>query len=347
LNNIQDDFDETQDAACFNSVLYHITAYLGLHHVYIHQYEKANAYLETAINGLGDEKSRVERAQAMVMLAAIKHVNEQFQSAAELGVQSREIFREAGDEWWYVLAGINLATTYYSMGELAEAEALYQEASRLVKPGDLRLKIPLTIGSAYTLFLHNDFDKAEQLLLDTMPLCDNTLDILWYSRILYYLGLVAYATQRVELAESYFHKCIELQKEYGEHSILAAATLHLGNCYAARGDRETARQQSRQVMRIGQEFNQFHLVYYALVFTARTYMVEGKKEQALEIYLLLNRCPVEYKGMQYEYALLQTELQAALSEGKMETELKQLDGEVSFDQARADVLKYVQEHESG
>ncbi len=77
------------------------------------------------------------------------------------------------------------------------------------------------------------------------------------------------------------------------------------------------------------------------------YMIEGQTEKALEIFLLLRHCPVEYKRIQEDFDYLQADLTAALPEGQIEAAIKQVDGSISPDQARADVLSYVQEYETG
>jgi len=346
LKKIQAELETTPDAPGFKTVLGLVTAYLGLHVLNAHTYDVANEYIESAIKYLGDEQFRVERAQAMLMLASARLFNGQILSAVTLSKQSREIFRQVGNEWWYALSSINLASHYYALGKLSEALELYQEASRMVKPGDLRLKIPLSIGLAYILFVKKDFDKAEQLLQDTLPLCHQTHDVFSTVIILYYLGRVAFATHRLELAQRYFLQSLNLQSEFGDSYNLAMIYIHLGNCLAAQGDPDAARHQYRQVIRIGQALKNFDLVYFALIFIARILTTQGQTGQAQEIFLLVRVCSVERKNMLEEFEHLQAELQAALPEGRLEAAM-QVEGKISPDEAMAHVLAYVQALESG
>ncbi len=346
LKKVQAEFETTADAPGFKTVLGLVTAFLGLHVLNAHTYDVAKEYIESAINYLGDEQFRVERAQAMLMLASTSLFNGQILLAVTLSKQSREIFRQVGNEWWYALSSINLASHYYALGKLSEALELYQEVSPMVKPGDLRLKIPLSIGMAYILFVKKDFDKAEQLLQDTLPLCYQLHDVFSAVIILYYLGRVAYATHRLELAESYFLQSLNLQLEFGDSYNLAMIYIHLGNCLAARRDYDSAHNQYRQVIRIGQAIKNFDLVYFAQVFIARLLTTQGQTGQALEIFLLLRACSIERKNMLEEFDNLQAELQAALPEGRLEAAI-QVEGKTSSDEAIAQVLAYAQAHECG
>jgi hypothetical protein len=84
-----------------------------------------------------------------------------------------------------------------------------------------------------------------------------------------------------------------------------------------------------------------------LVNIARTYLAEGQIEKALEIALLLEYFPTLYKGIEDERSQLLADLQAALPEGQIEAAMEQINRGASQEQARAKVLAYVLEHESG
>jgi tetratricopeptide (TPR) repeat protein len=156
---------------------------------------------------------------------------------------------------------------------------------------------------------------------------------------------VALATNRIEVAEKYIQECICLVSEYGESYELAFALLYLGKCLVARSEGETARQKFRQVIKLGQRFDAFYLVYWAMVNIARTYLVEGQTEQALEMAHVLKDCSVEYELAQDDGNRLLADLQAMLPEEQAEVFMKQGDGEISADQAAAVALAYALEHE--
>ena len=80
---------------------------------------------------------------------------------------------------------------------------------------------------------------------------------------------------------------------------------------------------------------------------ARTYLIEGQTEKALKISLALRQCPTEIKIVQDEIDCLLADLKAVLPEGQMEAAIKQVAGKISLDQVSADVLTYMQEHETG
>jgi tetratricopeptide (TPR) repeat protein len=233
------------------------------------------------------------------------------------------------------------------LGKLAEVETIYQEAFRLLDLGDVRLVLPLRIEFAYARYLQNDHARAEQLMQENLKLCyqsaNNRLTAITYIN----LSQVALTTHRVELAEKYLQESVRLLEGKGRTDDLALALLYIGKCDMARLDLEAARAQFRQVIKIGHKLDTFYLVYWGLVNIARIYMIENQPEKALEIAHLLRCCPVEYKLAQDESHALLADLQAALPEGQMEAAIKQVDGKISPDQARADVQAYVQEHETG
>jgi predicted ATPase/DNA-binding XRE family transcriptional regulator len=347
LKAVQADFEKIEDGSRFNSVLGHITAYLGLHHIYVLQYEKAIEYLEEAIKVLDNCRSRVERAQAQVILAAARSVHLQLLESAALLEQSREVFREEGVDWWYTLSTIHLASRYLSLGNLRESEVLIQEGFRLVIPGDLRLELTLWSTYASLLYYKKDFAKAEQILQNSLQLSYRLGNVRQTADILFELGRVALADHRVELAEEYLQKSIAILLEFGESHGLALAYIYLGKCFATHSDQNAARHQFRDVIRIGQELNQFHLVYIGLVNIAIMYISEDQTEKALEIFLLLRDCPVKYIRIQEDFEQLQAGLVAALTEGQIETAMKPADSQISPHDARAAVITYVQEHETG
>jgi tetratricopeptide (TPR) repeat protein len=167
LKSIQSAFEKTEDRSIFYSVLGHTTAYLGLHHFYVHQYEQTRAYLEDAVQLLEKSQSRVVRAQVQVMLASLCTSQGHLETSATLLEQSRDVFREEGDSWWYALSTIHLGITYISLDKLRESEALFQEGFELIEPGDLRLGLPLRSSFAYVLNLKKDFARAEQFARTT------------------------------------------------------------------------------------------------------------------------------------------------------------------------------------
>ena len=333
LKTVQGEFEKTEDRCRFISVLGHITAYLGLHHAYVLQYEQACAYLEEAIRLLENSQSWIERAQAQIMLAAIYYRQGQYQKSVVLHEQGRDVFKEAGESWWYLLSLINLARTYLPLGRLQEAEALCQEGFRLVETGDLRLELPLRIQFAYARYLQHDYAQAEQLMLDNLQLSYQYRNDRMTANIYIDLSMVMLDTDRVELAEKYLQESIRLLSEFGESDDLAFGLIHLGKCFLTRSDIEASRQTFRQVIKIGQTLNMFYFVYWGLVNIARVYLIEGQTEKALEILLVLKDCPVEYKGAQDEGNRLLADLQAGLPEWQVEAAGRQVEGKTASDLA--------------
>jgi predicted ATPase/transcriptional regulator with XRE-family HTH domain len=347
LKTIQHEFETTTEATTFASILAHITAYLGLHYYYLQEYAKAKDCLEGAIRSFDDGQSRVEKAQAQVMLAAYRDIFEELKDGGALLERCREVFREEGVNWWYALSTINLAFDYYSLGKLPQCTALFREAIQLVDPGDLRLGVPARNGYALALYAQDDFAQAEQLLKDSLQLSYRLGNQRQTSYILSYLGRVELALNRVELSEEYHQKSVETVQQFGESHDLATIYLHLGKCLAAKPDQNAARLAFRKVIRIGFVLNTFHLVCFGLVNIGITYMLEGHIDQALEIFLLLRRCPSDYARLREDLTHLQAGLQAALAEGQQETAMLQQDTEISLAQAEAEVFAYAREHELG
>jgi predicted ATPase len=343
LTTVLSEYEESDDRSRIISILGHIKAYLGYQHIYLLQYGKAGEYLEEAIQLLEKGPSRVARAQAQLMLVTVEGIRGRLQEAAALIVKSREVFREEGEAWWYALSTLELGTTYMSSGKHQESEALFQEGFNLVDPEDFRLGLGLRNGFAYLVFLNKDFARAEQLMQENLQLSYRFGYVRQIAAVLFDLGRVALATQRTELAIEYLQKNIDLLNEALESPNLPMQRMYLGKCFAAQSDLPAARDQFRQVIQTGQALDRFHLVCWGLVNIARTYLAEGRIEKALEISLLLERCPTDYKRIEEERIALLGDLQAALPEDQIEAAMQQVCRDISPDQAKAAVLAYALE----
>jgi tetratricopeptide (TPR) repeat protein len=340
LKTVEVEFEAIEDFSRFTAILGHITAYLGLHHYYIFQYEKTIEYLKEAVQLLDNIQYRVEKAQAQVMHASVCLIRGQLHDAVSLLEHCREVFREEGAKWWYALSTAHLASNFLNLGKLQESEALFQEASDLVEPGDLRSVLPLRNGLAYVLILKGDYDRAEQILRDNLQLSYQFGNFRLTSMALRGLGRVTLATERIEMAVEYIQKSIHLLTEFGETRNLAAQRIDLGKCFAARSDFQAARDQFLQVIKNGQESDRTHLVCDGLVNIARIYLAEGQTKKALEISLALRYCPTEFFTFQDECIRLQKDLEAALQKDQLEAMMKQVDGLISSDQTGGAALAY-------
>ncbi len=343
MKTVQAEFEGTEDGPCFTSVLGDITAYLGLHYYYISQRETAREYLLEAIQLLEKSRSRIEKTRAQDLLAWIYAFHGNFQEAADMILQCREVFREEGETWWYVSSTSHLAFCYLGLGKLQESEALFQEGLKLVEPGDLYTELPLRNQYGYLLILRNDFASAERLLQDGLPLSYRFGNFRETAVFLVYLGRVNLALQRFDLAEEYLQKSLNLLIEIGETRELAVYRLYLGRCYAARSELSAARAQFRLAIKEGQESGRIYLVHSGLVDLARAYLAEGRKEKALEISLALVHCPIEYPAYQNRNVELLADLQAALPKELIEAVTKQVDLKISQDQVESPGLAYALE----
>jgi predicted ATPase/transcriptional regulator with XRE-family HTH domain/Tfp pilus assembly protein PilF len=346
LKTVQPVFEGTQYYSLFISVLGHITAYLGLHHIYIDQYGKLREYLKEAIGLLEKSQSRIEKAQVCVMLAASYADQGQVKEAVALLEPSREVFREAGVKWWYALSTSHLASNFINLGKFQESEVLFLEALQLMEPGDFRSGLQLRGTYAFLLYLMGDYDRAEQWLRDDLQLCYRFGNVRLTASTILNLSRIALATQRIELAIEYIENSIKHLSAFGETRDLAVHRIQLGQCYIARSDFQAAREQFQQAIMNGRKVDKIHLVCYGLVNIAKIYLKEGQPEKALEISRLIQRCSLEYKLARDEGDALLADLQAVLPEGRMETDMP-ISSSASKEQARADVLAYVQEFEIG
>jgi predicted ATPase/transcriptional regulator with XRE-family HTH domain len=343
LKSVQGEFENTEDSSLLISVLGHITAYLGLHHIYILQYGKAEAYLEEAIKLLEESQSTVEQAQTQIMLAAVYYRQGKLERSSELHERSRDVLLQAGEHWWYLLSLINLARTYLPMGKFQECEAIYQEGFRLVEPGDLRLELPLRMGFAYLRYLRKDFARAEQLMQENLELCYRFENHIITASTCIYLSQVALSTKRVELAEQYLHEALGLLSKLGESDELAGVLLYLGKCFLIRSDLEAAREKFREVIKIGLALDLDYTVYWGLIYIARTDLLAGKTGSALKIAQLLKDCPIEHKQLQEEVDCLLAELQTLAPEWKMEA----VTGKVSGNRLPDEAIALTQEYARG
>jgi predicted ATPase len=348
LKSFQAEFDRTEDRTRFRSVLGHMTAYLGLHQLIVYQHAKARENLEEALHLLADSQSMSERAQARAMLAWIYYQQGEMQKSAELLLQGITELKGDGCTWWYLLSSSNLALVYIFSGNLSESEMLCQEGLRLIAPGDYRLALHFSRVNAYLYYFRDHYLLSEQIMKENLQLANKLKSHRGIiANCLTDLSLVSLATHRFDAAEKYLQECINLVGEYGESYELAFALLYLGKYFVARSQLESGREKFRQVIKMGEKFDAFYLIYWGLVNIARTYRIEGQTRKALEISSLIERCPVEYKLAQDEGVALLADLQEVLPEGRTESEMKQINSSASREQARADVLAYVQENESG
>lgn len=343
LRGIQSAFESTEDRSIFYIVLGHTTAYLGLHYHYINQYEQTRTYLEEAIQLLEKGQSRVIKAQGQVMLASLNTSQGHLQTSAALLEQCREVFREEEDGWWYALSTIHLGTAYISLDKLQEGEALFQEGFELIEPGDLRLGLSLRSSFAYVLSLKKDFDRAEQLLQESLQLSYQFKNFFTTASILFQMGRVALAAQRIEQAIEYIQKSLSLLSEFGESKNQPMLHLYLGKCFTARQNLPAAYDQFREVIQTGKEYKYFHMVYWGLVNIGRVYMLEGQTEKALGIALAIRHCPIEVIRIKEDGDSLLAELQARLPEWQVEAAMKRVDSQFSMDPAGAAALDYALE----
>jgi hypothetical protein len=124
---------------------------------------------------------------------------------------------------------------------------------------------------------------------------------------------------------------------------LGSTAIYLGKGFAARLDFQAARDQFRQAIKIGQDIDKIHLVTFGLVNIARTYLMEGQIEKALEISPLHKHFSSCFQWIEEEKIQLLADLQAALPEGRMEAALEKVSSGVSRDQALAKALAYALE----
>ncbi len=340
LKSLHTEMVEPADSACLSSILGHISAHLGLHYYYVLDIDKARELLEEAIQLLDMDHSRVEQAQARVMLAWLRYYQGKTNQASGMFEQSRQVFKEAGQTWWYTLSTTELAAAFLTLGRLDEAIALYQEGFDLVDPGDLRIGLSLRGDFAIALAMQNDFAKAEQLLQENLQLSYRLRNDRLTSHIYFDLSRVALADRRIEQAENYLQQSFNIITQFGESHDLALNYLYSGRCSIFRGHPATARQQFRQVIRIGLALDQFHLVHDALVYTARAYIQEGQAKQALKVYLLLRLCQEEDRLIQEQFKALTAELRAALPAGQIDGLVKQAECLISRQESEAAVLAY-------
>jgi predicted ATPase/transcriptional regulator with XRE-family HTH domain/tetratricopeptide (TPR) repeat protein len=313
LKNARGAFESPEDKWFYETILGHITAYLGLHHVYVQEFPKASELLEEAMGLLENSMARLEKAQAQIMLAWIFHVQGQIQKSIILLKETLVILQEEGDTWWYALAITNLAWAYLYLGNCQEAGELSQIGFQLAEPGDLRLGIPIRGGLARVSCLQNDYAGAEQLLKENLDLSFQ-LGFKRQTAFCYLdLGLVALATDRIELADMNFQECVNLLSGFGDSHNLALSLVYSGKCLIARGEIEAARDKFRKVIQIGQSLDIFYLVYWGLVNLARSFIIEGQTERALEMALVLRQYSVEVKVAQDDGAGLMVDLQDRLS----------------------------------
>jgi hypothetical protein len=84
-----------------------------------------------------------------------------------------------------------------------------------------------------------------------------------------------------------------------------------------------------------------------MINIAQINILEGKTENALEIWRVLQDCPVEYKIVQEEGSRLLADLQAQQPNEQFEAGMRQGDDRVSLDREEAAALAYALEYKTG
>ena len=89
----------------------------------------------------------------------------------------------------------------FLLGKLQESEALFQEGFRLIEPGDFAwdCRSGMTCLCAY---IRKEFRQGRALLQENLQLSYQLGNVYQTASILFELGRVALATQRIELAKS-------------------------------------------------------------------------------------------------------------------------------------------------
>lgn len=300
--------EEAENVQRYENFLGQIEAYLGLHYTYTLQYKQARQSMEEALNLLEKCQAKVEKAQALTMLAWSYQTQGKLNKSVELLKQNSIVLKETGDTWWYIINIYLLGWADLVLGKISEGKCLYEEAIRLADPGDLRLQMPILNGYAFALYLEKDYTGAEQLLhqnLEHGPRLGNKRRTAFAYLD---LGQVALATGRVEEAENYFQESIDYFIEFGESHDLALGYIHSGKALLAMQKTVEARQKFLQAMKIGESLNVYYLVYWGLVNLAHTYWLEGQAEKAIEIARKLHRYCVENQLAQDDCASLLVEL---------------------------------------
>jgi tetratricopeptide (TPR) repeat protein len=203
--------------------------------------------------------------------------------------------------------------------------------------------MPLRVHYAHLLNLKKEFAKAERLMQENLQLSYQYGTLDQTSSTLFELGRLALATQRIELAEEHIQKSITIMKESGQVVYLTMRRLYLGKCFAARQDLPAARHQFQQVIKIGQEIDEPHMMYWGLVCIAGICKEEGQTEKALEISLALRHFPIQHIRIKGEGERLLADLRAELPQWQVETAMKQVDSKFSPDPAGMNALAYAME----
>lgn len=336
IRTARESIDRPEKERGLETILGRLLAYFGLHCSYILQYERARELLEEALSLLEDSQAKLEKAQAQIMLSVVLRTQGQIQKSIDLLEEALVIFRAEDELWWYALALTHLAWANLSIGKIQESKALYQEGLKLAPPGNLRLRVPIRNGYAYALYLEGDFAEAERLLKENLAHSFKFGNKRQTALCFLDLGQVALATNRIGLAEKNLYECIELLSEFGGSHDLALALVHLGKCLITRQETEAARGKFKQVIRIGQELDIFHLVYWGLVNMARVYLIEGAIDKAYKISLVIQKYSLENKIIHDDANHLVNEVEGRLA-GKP---LKTVRGRSSADTLEM-VLKWV------
>jgi tetratricopeptide (TPR) repeat protein len=275
---------------------------------------------------LEDSTARVEKAHAQITVAWLMQIQGQIKKSIMILEKTLVILQDGRDVWGYVLAIAQLAWGFLSIGEIQKGEALYQKGFRLVEPGDLRLGTLLRNGLARASCLQGDYAEAERLLNENLELCFQLGSKRQTALCYLYLGQVALASDRTEMAERNFQGCVDLQSEFGESHDLALGLVYLGKCFAVQQETEKARAKFQQAIHIGQTLDIFHLVYWGLINLARILMLEGQPEKALEMALILRHYSVEFKVIQDDSISLLEELQTRLTPQQVESAMDRTEG---------------------
>lgn len=216
-------------------------------------------------------QGRVERAQ--------NHWHE----ALESYLKALELFMESGDRRGVCDANRQMGIVYGSMGNLASSVRCLESSLSLAKDlGDKEAVAKAEANLAVVYDLEGRFDESERASKECLEYFLETGDESSAVKTANNLGVLNMSVERFDAAAEYFEKAIASSRTLMNRTVMSAAMVNAGYCYARAGEVVRSLDYTEKAVQVFKEPNDTNML--ALAYRNYGYIEfrKGSLEQAFE-----------------------------------------------------------------
>ena len=170
--------------------------------------------------------------------------------------------------------------------DMDEAEAAAEEGLRLSEVagigGNLTASLTNILGDVA--MARGDYERAKELLEESLTLYQKVGDRRFVPRVLAFLGNVSIAQEHYEHAKSLHEEGLALARELGEPTAIGMALVHLGYVFLLEGEHERARALFEEAEALSRELRHKGVLVVAIDNLGWTALLRGDYERAKSYY---------------------------------------------------------------